>query len=74
MQIHNANIYLGFDWLQHFNPSIDWKSILLSTSEAEWLNAVQNIIPLPEGIPLEYMEFTEVFTQENFNQFPPQRI
>ena len=73
IELHDADIYLGFDWLHYFNPPIDWKTLSLSTTDLEVFRRARQLPALPDGIPQEYAEFSEVFTQENFNQFPPER-
>ena len=42
-------------------------------SEQESLRRTRLLPPLPEGIPQEYAEYSQVFTQENFDWFPPER-
>ena len=69
--LHDADIYLGFDWLYHYNPPIDWKSLTLSIPELEHLRTMRSYPVLPAGIPEEYAEYADVFTQESFNKFPP---
>jgi hypothetical protein len=31
--LHDADIYLGFDWLHHYNPAINWQQLSLSVPE-----------------------------------------
>ena len=71
--IQDADLYLGIDWLHHYNPPIDWRSLTLSIPEQELFKWLRNIPPLPQGVPQEYAEFASVFTQENFDQFPPEQ-
>jgi Retroviral aspartyl protease len=71
--LHDADVYLGFDWLHHFNPPINWKDLTLSLSDVETMRRTRNLPALPAGIPLEYAEFAEIFTQESFDKFPPER-
>src|SRR5882757_4400000 len=71
--LHDANIYLGFDWLYYYNLPIDWKSLTLSIPELEHMRTIHTRPTLPAGIPQDYAEYANVFTQESFNKFPPMR-
>src|SRR5882757_2416194 len=69
--LHDADIYLGFDWLHHYNPPVDWKALTLSILELEHMRAIRAHTKLPAGIPDVYAEYANVFTQESFDKFPP---
>jgi len=65
----NKKVYMGCD----NNPPIDWKALTLSIPELEHMRAVRTRPTLPTGIPQDYAEYANVFTQESFNKFPPMR-
>jgi hypothetical protein len=66
IELHDADIYLGFDWLYHYNPPINWKDLTLTIKEQEIIRRTRLLPPLPDDSPQEYAEFAQVFTQENF--------
>jgi len=66
-------MYLGFDWLVHHNPEINWKKLEVSIQDKDYLLRVKAMPALPEGVPAEYAEYAKVFTEASFNQFPPER-
>ena len=37
LELHDADLYLGFDWLHNYNPDIDWKSLALTLTQEEHL-------------------------------------
>ena len=71
--IKDADVYLGMDWLHRFNPPINWQNLTLSIPEQETFRRLRSLPVLPEGVPPEYSDYSTVFTQENFDQFPPER-
>jgi len=70
---YDADIYLGFDWLYHYNPPVNWRKLSLSIPDKEFLNRLCSLPALLEGIPECYAEYAEVFSQESFDRFPPKR-
>src|SRR6267378_8344444 len=64
--LHDADIYIGLDWLHHFNPSIDWQSLSIETYPIRFSSS------LPTEVPPEYSTFAQVFTEEEFNKFLPE--
>src|SRR5882757_2854060 len=49
--LHNTDIYLGFNWLYHYNPPINWKSFTLTIPELEQMRAIHSSPILPARIP-----------------------
>jgi len=70
--LNDADAYLGFDWLCHHNPQINWKNLEVSLQDQDYLLWVKALPTLLDKVPLEYAEYAEVFTKENFNRFPPE--
>jgi len=69
--LYDTDIYVGFDWLYHYNPPIDWRKLSLSIPDKEFLNRLHSLPALPEGIPECYAEYVEVFSQEVLIGFLP---
>jgi hypothetical protein len=78
MDIGNHDVVLGMSWHNKHNPEINWKKQTLSfTSTYCNKNCLiyPNIIEIHslEGLPSEYKEYTDIFSEEKANQLPPNR-
>jgi hypothetical protein len=72
-RLKSFKMFLGFDWLQAVNPSINWQQMMVMTREGQEL-LVMCIIQEGPGLTPDYVKlFPEVFSEEGFEDLPPQR-
>ncbi|QRW03545.1 Retrotransposable element Tf2 protein [Ceratobasidium sp. AG-Ba] len=61
---------LGLDWLQEADPDINWKTLEISWKGRPLTAKAGKDLPT---IPEEFMEFTDVFSEELFKKLPEHR-
>jgi hypothetical protein len=62
-KIKRHRVFLGYDWLEAVNPTIDWakKTVSFKTSPA---NLVVGRMEVEEGTPNYKVEFPAIFTEK----------
>jgi len=64
INIGNHDIFLGYDWLQKHNPSVNWKELLISLDKChQWCRKIQ-VLKEPEEIEKEETEESSVKERE----------
>ena len=71
------DIFIGYDWLEEHNPSIDWKERSLTFDHCQDYCGVPEEARIrstySEELPPQYQEFRDVFEQKEFEQLPDRR-
>ncbi|CUA73094.1 Transposon Ty3-G Gag-Pol polyprotein [Rhizoctonia solani] len=78
-EIGNHQVVLGTSWLKTHNPLINWdKYTLVFNSEHCSKNCLENpnvlkLHSIDDTIPLQYIEFKDVFLEKDTTHLPPHR-
>ena len=67
----DTNIILGMSWLKEANPHISWDTLTLSWKES--ISGKTADTPEDPGLPSEFSDFADVFSEELFKALPPHR-
>ncbi|QRV73872.1 Retrotransposable element Tf2 protein [Ceratobasidium sp. AG-Ba] len=70
MDLGDTDMILGLDWLQEADPDINWKTLEISWKGRPLTAKAGKDLPT---IPEEFMEFTDVFSEELFKKLPEHR-
>ena len=78
-------LILGYPWLRHHNPHVDWATgsirswgpscyqVCLQQASASQSSSCPSPPPDLSGVPVEYLEFGEVFSKAKATSLPPHR-